>query len=206
MLEQKIWFSKASKELKSLEPVFNNLLSVHLTYILSESGRDCPYWYSERPHVGLLASAVWLSGGTALEEYGTHKTKNYKLKRGRCDLGIRTSMAGFECEAKRLWLNVVSPAEVLARKVKDEVKRAVKDVTKLKSKKGLALCFITPVVRESKFKELYIHCDEFIKSVRNNSCWHALIWIGVKKGLNKRQIFFSGKFFYPGLLLAIKEV
>jgi hypothetical protein len=34
----------------------------------------------------------------------------------------------------------------------------------------------------------------------------ALIWIGVKKGLNKRQVFFSGNFFYPGLLLAIKEV
>jgi hypothetical protein len=205
MLEQEIWFSKASKELKSLKAVFKKLMSVHQTYIDRGAG-DCPYWYSERPHVGLLSAAVWQSGGTALEEYGTHKTKEYESQRGRCDLGIRTNRAGFECEAKRLWLNAVSSTESLARKVKDEVERAVKDVKKLKSKKGLALCFVTPVVHKSKFSELDKRCDELIKSVRSNPCWDALIWVGVKKGLNERQVFFSGKFFYPGLLLAIREV
>lgn len=90
-VKQQIWFSsEPSTELKSLEPAFKKLLLVHQKYIDREEG-DYPHWYSERPHVSLLAAAVWLSGGTALEEYRTTKTKGGKNKSGRCDLGIRTN-------------------------------------------------------------------------------------------------------------------
>jgi len=94
ILKQKVWFSpKASKKLKSLNRIFKKLLSVHQDYIDGEDVEDdCPYWFGERPHVGLLAAAVWLSGNTALEEYGIPKTKVRKRKQGRCDLWIGTNL------------------------------------------------------------------------------------------------------------------
>jgi hypothetical protein len=185
-----------------LKPVFKKLLLVHQKYIDREEG-DYPYWYSERPHISLLAAAVWLSDGTALEEYGIHKTKERKPKRGRCDLGIRANKkTGFECEAKHLWLDIGSRTEDFARKVKVKLQVAVGDVKKLESKTGLALCFVTPAIHKSELGELDMRCDELIRSVRSNSWWNALIWIRIKKG--QRPV--GQDLLYLGLLLAIKEV
>ena len=122
LLEQTIWFSsEASKKLKSLEPVFNELLSVHLAYILGESGKDYPFWYGERSHVGFLAAAVWKYGGTAVEEFKTSKSKN-KSSKGRCDLWIRINKKiGFECEAKRLWVDLDKKVDDLTKKIKNRM-------------------------------------------------------------------------------------
>jgi hypothetical protein len=208
-LEQEIWFSpKASKQLKSLRPIFKKLKSVHQAYIDGEDGTDCPYWFSERPQVGFLAAAIWQSGGTALEEYGTNKTKAIEpvTARGRCDLWIRTRKAGFECEAKQLWLNLgnlrTQTAELVQRVFvhkKDGLNSAIDDVARLKNKKGLALCFVTPVIRTKKFPVLEPYLHEWVKLVRNDPRWDALIWIEQKPPLGRTTK-------HPGLLLIIKEV
>ncbi len=148
-LEQQILFSrKASKRLKSLKPVFRELRLVHQRYMDAGMNRDCPYWYSERPHTGLLAAAVWQKGGTALEEFEADKIRERKRRPGRCDLYIRINSTAFECEAKRLWLNLAG--KKLCQKVNDWLNWAVADVKKLQSRKGLALCFVTPVIHKSK--------------------------------------------------------
>src|SRR6266478_8051718 len=134
VLEQQINFSpKASRRLKYLRPVFKKLMLVHQDYIDGEQGLDCPYWYSERPHVGFLAAAVWQSGGTALEEYGAEKIKERKSNRGRCDIYMRTkNKTAFECEAKRLWLNLGSKPEKSCKKVMKWLNWAGGDVKRLR--------------------------------------------------------------------------
>jgi len=208
MLEQNFWPSKASasKKLELLKPVFQKLKSVHQVLIDRDKKHGWLYsFFSERPHVGHLAAAVWLSDEFAMEEYGTHKIKSDELKRGRCDLRIGINKTVFECEAKSLWLNIGLKKDFTS-KIKDKLDLAKRDARKLNSIKRLALCFITPVVHESKFDELYSYRDEFIESVIKSSCYDALIWIGVpEKGFDKEEIL-CGDFFYPGLLLAIKEV
>ena len=106
-LKKSLWHSpQASSQVRQLKPIFNALAAVHQAYIDGERGRDCPFWYSERPNVGLLAAAVWQCRGTALEGYGTHKTKGEERKRGRCDLHIRIGRLAFDCEAKRVWMSL----------------------------------------------------------------------------------------------------
>jgi hypothetical protein len=202
MLEQKIWFSnKASIKLTSLEPVFNNLLAVHLAYILGEKGKDYPYWYKERPHIGFLAAAVWLSGGTALEEYQAGRKKR---RLGRCDLWIRTNKVAFECEAKRLWLNLEKDTEELRQKIGKKLDSAAKEVENLEKGKGLALCFAMPSIhckskkRDTLDKLIY----DLIESAKQIPKLHALVWIGFKKGTKPM----GDPYLFPGLLLAIKEV
>ena len=73
-IEFEVWFSrKASKELRSLRPVFEQLSKVHEDFTNAEPGPDFSFWYSERPQIGLLSAAVWLRGKTALEEYAAPK-------------------------------------------------------------------------------------------------------------------------------------
>jgi hypothetical protein len=208
-LKQQIKFSlNASKELKSLLPIFKKLRSVHQAYIDGEDGEDCPYWFSERPQVGLLAAAVWRSGGTALEEYGAHKrrAKDVEITRGRCDLWIRTREAGFECEAKQLWLNMGNlrtKTPELVEKVfehkKDGLKSAISDVKRLKRSKGLALCFVLPVIQTQKFHRLEPYLHKWVKLVKRESYWDAFIWIQQNPPLGRKTK-------HPGLLLIIKEV
>ena len=201
-LQQQIWFSSnATNRLKSLKPVFKKLLLVHQAYIDGEGNHDCPYWYNERPHISLLAAAVWLSGGTALEEYGTKKTK--ERKHGRCDLFIRTNKkTDFECEAKWLWLNLRGNVEVSCDKVNEWLKWAVEETNKLQGRKRLALCFVTPTIHKTKARVLDARLRKCIKLLKRSPEHDALVWIGIARG----QKPFGKEFKHPGLLLAIKEV
>lgn len=136
-----------------------------------------------------------------MEEYGTNKIKERKRKRGRCDLFITANRIGFECEAKRLWLNLGAKVKASCRHVKDELNRAEEDIRELKSQKGLALCFVTPAIRKSKIHALDTRLCELINSL-NTREHDALVWIGIAKG----QKPFGNEFKYPGLLLVVKEV
>jgi len=208
-LEKGIWISEGmSKKLKPLRPVFQALVDVHQEYIDADSNGsgDCPYWYGERPHVGFLAAAVWKNGGVALEEYGTSKRNEHKFKRGRCDLWIKIRQASFECEAKHLWLNLGRIKENI-NDIKNEAKKAKRDVKKLQNKVGISLCFVTPVIRQSKLSKLKDANQELVKSLKdklkNGSSWcDALVWIGFKKGQEKR----NKNHYYTGLLIIIKAV
>lgn len=214
-LTQKILMPNASKQLKSLRPVFKQLLLVHQDYINGEppgdNGElDFPYWYGERAHIGFLAAAVWQYSGTALEEYRSNKTKERKSKLGRGDLHIRINKKiAFECEAKRLWLNLGGKPEIWKRNFDDELGGAEGNVKDLPSRKGLALCFLIPTIKESKVhtlleKRLKDLKDELEQKLHERE-YDALVWIGIAKG-QKTPIGDDDKFAYPGVFLAIKEV
>jgi hypothetical protein len=204
MLTQSIWFSStASQELKSLKAVFQKLRSMHERYIEAEpcgDDSDCAFWYGERPNVGLLAAAVWLCGGTSLEEYGLVKSKG----RGRCDLWFRIGGTSFGCEAKHLPLILSDKASAhkvckkLENVARDELKHCTCDPDRV-----LALCFVTPIIHEKKLAGRNDYLRE-IESLKDDPRCSALVWIGVHKGKepwrgDKNQIF-------PGTFLAIKEV
>src|SRR5580704_19480546 len=162
-LKHNIYFArKASRRLKSLKPVFRELRFVHQDYINGESRKDCPYWYSERPQIGFFAAAVWRSGFTALEEYRSSKKKIGGDKLGRCDLYVNIQGDSFECEAKRLWLELGEDVEPSVKRICHNLNWAGADVKKLKSGKGLALCFVTPVINTSKRNESHFRMKKLI--------------------------------------------
>src|SRR3990172_7393950 len=61
-------------ELPMLKPILQKWIDLNRNlaneFILD---RDVPWWYNERPHVGLLAGAIWQSGGWAFQEYGIER-------------------------------------------------------------------------------------------------------------------------------------
>lgn len=60
--------------------------------------KEVHWWYRERAHVGIFASAVWMAGGVALEEYGSEKTAvgegGAAIYKGRTDLCFSLPLPG----------------------------------------------------------------------------------------------------------------
>ncbi len=204
ILTQSIWFSsQASRQLKSLKPVFEKLLWVHESYIETESyDSDCAFWYGERPNISLLSAAVWLHGGIALEEYGAEK----KNGRGRCDLYFRVGNTSFGCEAKHLFLKLGRSDGASAHKVCEKLEEAKRDAVHAihdENVNVLGLCFVTPMIHEKRLSGLNEYLRE-MESLKNDFCCSALVWIGVPKG--DKPLAGDRMQFFPGTFLAIKEV
>jgi hypothetical protein len=196
--------------------VFEELLRVHQDYIDSQFNEqdsgyyDHPYWYAERPNVGLLAAAVWRCGGRALEEFRTKKYRDGKSNEpayGRCDLWMEVKKTSFECEAKRHWVDLGSKetrsTESVFNDERNGLEAAQNDVRSLMKRKGLALCFVNPGIHASDGENLATKLREWRKSIENESShWDALVWIGVSPG----QKAFGNDWLHAGLLLVIKEL
>jgi len=131
-----------------------------------------------------------------------------KRKRGRCDLWVKLDNADFGCEAKRLWLNLGKNIERSTERIYERLEQAKRDVECLLDAKGkgLALCFVTPVVHNSKLATLDIHVRNLIRKISSGSQYDALLWIGVKIRKGQKHFKDEREFLYPGLLLAIREV
>jgi hypothetical protein len=169
------WISPdVSMQLRPLKPVFEKLRSVHEYYIASlRKNDDCGFWYRERPHIGFLAAAIWLAGGIALEEYGTHKTIKQKRKRGRADLYFKIANSSFYCEAKHLTLTLGKDTVALSRKVCAKLKKQPVDSGYCKLGYVLALCFVTVRVADKPNKmrrELLTLINDLKESLIQGSC------------------------------------
>ena len=90
---------------KPLEATLKKWIHLHRRYYnemyWDGKAHDVSYWYGERTQLGIFASAVWMAGGVALEEYGDEKKhwdKRRRPKQGRVDLYL--SVGKLECIAE----------------------------------------------------------------------------------------------------------
>lgn len=154
-------FLRVTDKLDCVRSVFERWLVINKEYIerykssTDSEYTDCLYWYNERANVGALASAAWLSGGVALEEYSSDKEDEKSGQfQGRRDLYFDYDGHCILCEAKIKWLD---PGDVdkQVREIGDEMEEAVK-ATRQSCKGetwasiGLALVFVVP--RSNRFE------------------------------------------------------
>ncbi len=197
-----VYFSKsASKKLRSLEPAFKKLKDVHEGFIAAKKD-DWPYWYQERSQIGFLAAAIWLCGGTALEEYREEKEKGRGAKgKGRCDLWVKVNGAAFCCEAKWVKSHVtVRNSKTSVQKLSEKLKDTERDL-RTYAEEGLALCFVSPWIGDK--------CDRsalrnWIELLRNKANWQGLVWIGLRAEADFPPQLGTDIFY--GLLLVVREV
>jgi hypothetical protein len=185
-------FPKALGRLKSLEPVFAELKRVHENYITAELANDSDdilYGHRERPHIGLLAAAAWLSGHTSLEEYRCKKGTKRKSSTGRSDLYIRMGKTTFECEAKYATANLGAGIRKSVSEIYDELDDATNDATKHVEAKEeghrlLGLCFVTPMIAKSEKPLRDTRLGELIMRLKRaiGSRCDALICIRMPEG------------------------
>jgi hypothetical protein len=99
----------SNEKLRDWKPLLTTWSALCLKYATVCDGNDAPYWYTERPNVGVLAAAAWTRGWISLEEFGHDKEKMLRTsRRGRCDLYMAGHRREYLVEAKHAWLSTAS--------------------------------------------------------------------------------------------------
>jgi hypothetical protein len=172
--------------------------------------RDVPWWYRERALLGILAGAVWLSKGVALEEYSDEKRRLSGRGRilprsyaGRVDLYFEISAASFAAEAKHVWLPSSKHKDQKA-KLESCLNHACRDIRKLRAvgTQRLAIVFVSPYVTAKSVGDLERHVEwalEEVQSIRAD----AVAWIFPELGEYGKARDGS---ICPGIAMLIKEV
>ena len=97
-----IEYSGFKDESLKLEPVLSTWLELN-RYCVQNWEEDVPWRYNERATLSYFAGAIWRSGGFALEEYSTQKSKSVGAeysKKGRGDLWFELGCREYDVEAK----------------------------------------------------------------------------------------------------------
>jgi hypothetical protein len=137
-----------AREVPALEPVLQRWIVANQAY-----ARTCPgdnSWdYGERSCVGFLAAGVWLSGGIALEEWGTEKGPTDGRWNGRCDLWIQLRESYTACiEAKKETLLATDDKNYVRASIEMHLGRATIDASHhalVEDDQKLGVLFAAPV-------------------------------------------------------------
>lgn len=200
---------RVANDLRSLRPVLEKWINLNAE--LAERWRvDVPWWYNERALLGLFSSAVWLSGGVALEEYTVSKrtlTKHGHVDgdsfTGRADLYFETPKGDcFRAEVKQCWLRTSSMKDQRL-KLKHCLHRVNRDIHQAEPEDNtqrLAVVFITPSVSFKKTGQIADHIQWAIEQVR--SFRHdSLAWVFPEPGSYGKATQYT----HPGVIMLIKQ-
>lgn len=89
-----------SATLPAWDPILRKWFKVLDEYAAVYPATDAAYWYTERAALGMLAGAVWRSGGVVLEEYRCLRDVDGKQRKGRTDAWFNIRAECYEVEAK----------------------------------------------------------------------------------------------------------
>ena len=145
------------KNLRWMKDILEKWQEIHQDF--SDEWRDIhdgPFWHIERPQVSVLAGAVWLSGGLALEEFQSPKGSPSERWEGQTDLALTFGQGSEKrkcaVEAKAdCWVDITETEDRWNDKVRDRLQKAVNGTRetlagddKGQYSEGLAVLFIVP--------------------------------------------------------------
>jgi len=135
--------------LREFEPILKAWIRVLVSYSRRNPVKDLPWWYRERPQVGLLAAAAWRAGGGALEEWKTEKGTRLQRSYGRNDLWIFRGKRQWFIEAKHAWCDILpnGVSQTSVKKMQSELNAAKSAARKLNQDchQRVAALFVSPI-------------------------------------------------------------
>jgi hypothetical protein len=167
---------------------------------------DFPWWYNERASVSTFAAAIWLSGGSAFEEYSSEKKRNEaksKVTPGRTDIFFSYNNKDYLGEAKQYWPWLANHP-TCNREFHEKLNLAEDDATSIRNEAGIktAILFASPKIKQSNSGKLKMLIDEWIEFLDENNNYSARAFFFPKHGLNA---VFNGRI-YPGIALFLKRL
>src|SRR5881409_3201729 len=155
-------------DLRILKRVLTRWVKINIRLAREWLGDDHPCWYNERAVLSLLAGAIWLEGGFALEEYAADKRETERNRRakysGRVDLYLKLGRNEFIAEAKRSWSGAVRANENTAHQIRQKLDEACEDIRRVPSngQRKLGVLFATPYMPRTEKRNVDQHVDEWI--------------------------------------------
>lgn len=167
-----------------IREILKQWLVVQSKYLRTVRG-DIWWQYSERPYTGLLAAAVWMIGGIALEEWKINGRPQYGSTYARNDLWIRYRDTDLVIEAKHKFLIIESERD-FKEKIKaarDKLKEAFnesRDVAKEDAPKSkrLGVLFLCCTFRSQVSQDDAIKTRrKWIEHIDKRIKYHGIAWI-----------------------------
>jgi len=199
------------EELLPIRPILKTWTELVTTYSDKFEQSGACYWLNERANIGILAAAAWKARGEwlALEEFSTYKHgEDAVLKKGRCDLLIASfdRDLSFAVEAKQVWQGVGDLVGDKYQRVREGMKRAVADASKLhktEAKIRVGGCFVVPSIppsqrdRPGNRKAL----SEWLKNLQVEARADAIASVFPA---SSEHLEASSGYIYPGVSLLLK--
>jgi hypothetical protein len=196
--------STVSDNLPEFQEILARWIQIH-----REAGKllrwsDCMWWYGERSSIGALAAAVWKSGGTALEEYTTHKGLNSRSYRGRCDLRIWHNSLKYTIEAKQIWPGIGNPSQQHANQIKNALEEADGDLRKNKPDDSvqLGVVFASPSLPDTRSVQVSEAIEAWIDTAGSVEA-DAKAWIFPEQARQLRAD--EEDKIYPGTMMLVRR-
>jgi hypothetical protein len=169
---------KNRKGLSHWEPLLNEYLNLVDRYCRIMKCEDVPYYYGERPSLGLLSAAAWQCGRIALEEFAHEKGyTNQKKQYGRADLWIADESGEEELiEAKWAWLCMGEDGFEAA--VERTMGEAMKDAKKTRASTGVRAIGVSffPLYKAVRaVEDINLLIAQTIENLKEQD-YHALAW------------------------------
>lgn len=200
------------KPLKGLKKILQKWQGMMKSLANEWAPDDVPWWNPERTLVGLFASAVWLCGGQALEEYTTEKKalKRGKPKSwGRGDIWFAMKKRAFLAEAKsNSDFSLDGDLKLQSIRITNALRVARKDAVRTRNygkTKRLGLLFLIPWRLKSKGEPTDTQIRTWLGPVRTikNA---AIAWTFPRVARQVEARYTDGKdYYYPGVVIIIQR-
>ena len=165
---------------------------------------DVPWWYNERASLGLLATAVWATGGVMLEEYSTEKGKEKKQWQGRGDLFLQVGKGKYVIEAKQKWVSIstrANEAKAAIEKSIGDAKKAARE-TRANGGRRLGAVFVVPYMPKGEVSKVDKQIRSLVSDLKSIKKVN-LAWVFPEKA--RRDFQYKG-YLYPGIAILLQPL
>jgi len=173
--EHYVWAGR----LRNLRPILVRWADFVLRAAKEWGPEDCPWWYRERPLVGILAAACWDEGGAALTAYeGTKGRLSGGPYTGRYDLFLALNQVEYQVEAKFAYANCAESRNRIASQIDTWLSSAEADVVKADegNARRLGIAFIAPYIRDGDPQTMLAGLAWWKEAVDSTRC-AAYAWV-----------------------------
>lgn len=197
------------KSFLPLKPVLKSWIEVHQQFARVWHGRDVPWRFNERSHLGLFAAAIWRAGAVSLEEFTSKKiNRDPKVSiskySGRIDLYFNIRDTDFIAESKLAQALVIDCEPKANEKLLGAMELAENDARKMpvETRSRLAIVFVVPLFSIRLKNNLDIAIRNWILKLREYPS-DAVAWVfpPLTRRVKRRR-----KFYCPGVAVVIRLI
>ncbi len=159
-------------------------VQIQRDYITAFNGRDHPWHYRERTHIGFLSGAAWRSGAVTLEEWQMEKaTKDTKAKErlGRSDLYIylRPRKLELYIEAKHTFRPATGNPDKEIKHIERALTRATEAAAELKCPRcqQLGILFLAPYFPAGRHQNMAATLTQWLRHVYTRIPHCSIAWL-----------------------------
>jgi len=164
-----------------ISPILKHWVQIQRDYIAAFSGRDHPWHYRERTHIGFLSGAAWRAKAVTLEEWQTEKGTKAKQRKGRSDLYLylRPRRLHLYVEAKHIFRPATGNLDKEMIHIERALTRATDAAAELtcSPRQKLGVLFLAPYFPAGRHHGMAARLTQWLRRVYTDIPHSSIAWL-----------------------------